>query len=1011
MANEIKQTVVIEATLTKIQADLKRLEGDFRQSFGNISNIASSALGTIGIGLSVGSFVAFGKSIVDLGDKLSDLRDETGLSIEVLGGIKPVLDSSNSSLETFAKGFAKFQRGLGDFEGQGKQAAEALRAIKLDPAQLINASSDQALEKIVTGLAGVENANQRAAIAGRLFGKSAAEIVPTILQLSDHGIPKLSAAAADAYERLGKLKDQLVFAKAEFENLAAVPIADFLDELVKIGADVKDLAAGFNGLFEAFSGGVTVIDALSFVLKGLSYVIQGDVFALLALEETLLKIARVAPLVAEALTFNKLDFNSKGFTKEIEKVEGLMDKVADRFLKDFDPMNKLVQPAKKPPRQPAQPGLLPSDALKDATKAANAFIEAIEKEIIKIREQNIAFFQGADAAKAFALQEELVAAKHKAVLDLVAKGIPLNRATETVNKAFAGVNVDKFVADLKAARDEFLKLADDAAKNPDILNKVLDAQNADDLKNKITAVISRIKEARDEIKNPTLLSFNLTAIDAEFKKAQDQAQAMARVFGDSFDKSGQDAADLRAKLDKLLKLPQDIPIVARLTFTTKAELDQKEVDKISDDLKKQIDDIQERASLLGPAEINLPGEIASAERGALGRLTGLRTPAGNQAAQNLAPKIKSDDFATIDTELRKSIEDGAKLGEVLGDAFDEPANAVDRLTAAIQQLIQKGFDPLDPRIQQLKAELEDARAAQRFADVFTDIGHSFSSFLDDLSGGTKLKDALKNLSNNIRRALNDAFITKPLEDLIKQARNDLFGNVFKGVKGVGGVAGTPDQAAIAGIQSQVTAATTAIESAGTTADTAITSTSSVAQTSIESIQAVAIEAIQATAAAAQAGTAGADLGSASSLFGLFGSSGSTLSTAQASLGADPYAGLSAGLAGGFHEGGLITRGLEHASFRRALVMHDGGEVPIIGQAGEYMFKRWSTARIGKSKLDYMNETGEIPDDSYVPARSTVNVAQRPMIVNINNPNFTDRRSQQQTLAKLGSTVKSANRNL
>ena len=44
MANEIKQTVVIEAELSKIQRDLKQLEGSY------IQNIASSTLGAIRAG-------------------------------------------------------------------------------------------------------------------------------------------------------------------------------------------------------------------------------------------------------------------------------------------------------------------------------------------------------------------------------------------------------------------------------------------------------------------------------------------------------------------------------------------------------------------------------------------------------------------------------------------------------------------------------------------------------------------------------------------------------------------------------------------------------------------------------------------------------------------------------------------------------------------------------------------------------------------------------------------------
>src|SRR6185295_5774176 len=116
----------------------------------------------------VGALVGFAKHVIDVGDQLSDLSDQTGFTIETLGGIKPILDSSNSSLEAFTKGWGTFSRQLGDFKGSGKEAAEALKAIGLSAADLVNLSPEQAFEKIVNGLAKVENSNERAAIASRL---------------------------------------------------------------------------------------------------------------------------------------------------------------------------------------------------------------------------------------------------------------------------------------------------------------------------------------------------------------------------------------------------------------------------------------------------------------------------------------------------------------------------------------------------------------------------------------------------------------------------------------------------------------------------------------------------------------------------------------------------------------------------------------------------------------------------------------------------------------------------
>jgi hypothetical protein len=67
---------------------------------------------------------------------------------------------------------------------------------------------------------------------------------------------------------------------------------------------------------------------------------------------------------------------------------------------------------------------------------------------------------------------------------------------------------------------------------------------------------------------------------------------------------------------------------------------------------------------------------------------------------------------------------------------------------------------------------------------------------------------------------------------------------------------------------------------------------------------------------------------------------------------------------GYHQGGPITADGRFASFRRSAfpVLHSGGEVPLIGQAGEFMIRKWSAERIGRSRLDYINETGMLPTD-------------------------------------------------
>ena len=982
MANEIKQTVVIEAQLSKIQQDLKTLEGNFQSSFSKIEGIAKSAFGAFGIGLGVGSLIAFAKEVAHVAGTLEDLSQKTGVSSQTLSALKPIAEQNSSSIEDFANGITRLIRSLVDSGSAGDKARQKLGELGFSFQQLkqFTADPEKFIGQFAEKLAAIDNPAKRASVAFDVMGKQGANLIPTFLRIAEltkelGGFDKIKIQGIDdaTIRSLKQFDDSLNSIKNTLIRFAALP----LSEIAKF--------------FRAITGTTSSEDRvgqLNAQLEALQKSAQNQIARLPRAQQETFNTAK--PNLAEAPVGLKNTFDQiAALTKQRDAIQGVIDA-----------LNK----------KPGEADIVSDKAVAKATEAAENFSESIEKEIVKLREQNITFFQGADAAKAFAIGQDLALAKQKLLHQLLAEGVGEEPANKAIAQAFSGIDVAELAAKIKLAREQFTGLAEVAAQDPDFLQRIFDTKQADELNDKLKAVITRLGEAQAAAPTGVLLDFNTRAIEGELKKAQDESKAFGEIFGGAFDQAGKDAADLKTEIEKLVRELKLAPTDAKI-IAVKAKLDQRTVDQVSDDLKKQIADIQQRGALFGPSEVNVSAEIAQAERAAFAKLQALRTQAGNNAAGALVPRIKGNDIRGIVDELDNAQEESRKLADLLGGAFDAPAAAVDNLTAAIKRL-SKGTDEADPALQRLKAQLEDAKAAQRFSEAFEGAAQSFSSFLDDLGGGTKLKDALKNLGNNIRRALNDAFITKPLNDLIKAQSNKIFGDIFPGskiAKNLPGAGSPVDQAAIAGIQSQITAGTTAIEAAGTAADTAITTTGTTAQTSIETIQAVAIEAIQAAAAAAQADGVAR---SGSSLFGLFGSTatGSSLGTAQASLGSDPYAGLSAGLAGGFHRGGLITGGLEHATFKRALVMHSGGEIPIIGQSGEFMMNRWSSTQIGKPALDYMNETGKIPPVATISRPS--NERSGSIIVNLNGgQNFAERRSVGQITERLGRTVKNASRNM
>jgi hypothetical protein len=241
--NEIKQTVVIEARLAKIESELNKLRGSFKSTFDGIQKAANVALGGIGVGLSVGGIASFLNDVAELGDKLSDLSDQTGISIETLGGLRVSAEQNGITIDDLATSILKAQRTLGQMDAEGEGAAKTLQRLGLNVREMQNASPDEFFERIATKLADVANRNDRAAIATDFFGKSGARANAAILAWVEGGMTKLDASTSLAYKRLGDLKDQIVRLTAAVYDFTARGLNNMLQALGAVPSSVEQLEA------------------------------------------------------------------------------------------------------------------------------------------------------------------------------------------------------------------------------------------------------------------------------------------------------------------------------------------------------------------------------------------------------------------------------------------------------------------------------------------------------------------------------------------------------------------------------------------------------------------------------------------------------------------------------------------------------------------------------------------------------------------------------------------------
>ncbi len=145
----------------------------------------------------VGSLVDFTKQAFASADSLVSLSNKTGLSTETIQRMQFVAKQSGSDMQQFAD--AAFKMGVNVSEGT-KKARDGAEALGLDWAKLRAANPDDQFTMVVQALEKMEDPQKRNAAAVALFGKTAKDILPAIID-GYTKIAKEATVASDAQVR------------------------------------------------------------------------------------------------------------------------------------------------------------------------------------------------------------------------------------------------------------------------------------------------------------------------------------------------------------------------------------------------------------------------------------------------------------------------------------------------------------------------------------------------------------------------------------------------------------------------------------------------------------------------------------------------------------------------------------------------------------------------------------------------------------------------------------------
>lgn len=249
--------VKMAADSAQMRSELDRVKKDLKSTEGGVGFLTNNLklLGGIAAGI---SFTALISQSIQLAGVLNDTAIKTGISVDALQRLQFAAGLSGGSLEAVSGAVGRMQKALVTAGEGSAQAKEALDRLGLSAQQILALSPDKQFEAIAVAIAGIQDPASRTTAAMELFGKSGAELVPTLVAigtnaeginaaLSEIGGP-VSAEAIEAVDNLG---DQLDILKTAGKNtaielaaLASIVIGPLLQATGEWIKSIRILAGG-----------------------------------------------------------------------------------------------------------------------------------------------------------------------------------------------------------------------------------------------------------------------------------------------------------------------------------------------------------------------------------------------------------------------------------------------------------------------------------------------------------------------------------------------------------------------------------------------------------------------------------------------------------------------------------------------------------------------------------------------------------------------------------------------
>jgi len=243
------QIVALNRGLQSVEGTAKGVTGAMRGLTGAAGGL-SGALGALAPLASVAGLVGLAKGSLEAGDKMYDLAQRTGVSVEALARFRKAAATSGTDIDAVSKALVKLSKGMVDAAAGSKQQALAFSAlginIKDSSGQM--KSADAVMLEVANRFKAMPDGVAKTALSLKLFGKAGAEMIP-MLNMGGDAIDKLSVKMTKAFaEKADAYNDKLAALSGKVGALGADLLIMLLPALDKITDAVTGVITAFNDL-------------------------------------------------------------------------------------------------------------------------------------------------------------------------------------------------------------------------------------------------------------------------------------------------------------------------------------------------------------------------------------------------------------------------------------------------------------------------------------------------------------------------------------------------------------------------------------------------------------------------------------------------------------------------------------------------------------------------------------------------------------------------------------------